>query len=50
MMNKIVKKFSDKLEGYVEGRHIKLQWAPTLVKFPEEEGFDEKMEQDSYSV
>ena len=43
MMNKIVKKFLGQIEGYVEGRHIKLQWAPTLVKFLEEEGFDEKM-------
>lgn len=43
MMNKIVKKFLAQIEGYVEGRHIKIQWAPTLVKFLEEEGFDEKM-------
>ena len=43
MMNKIVKKFLAQIEGYVEGRQIKIQWAPTLVKFLEEEGFDEKM-------
>ena len=34
MMNKIVKKFPGQIEGYVEGRHIKLQWALPLVKFP----------------
>jgi len=43
MMLKIVKKFLAQVEGYVEGRHIKIQWAPALVKYLEETGFDSKM-------
>ena len=43
MMEKIVHKFLGQIEGYVEGRHIKLEWDKTLIGYLKEEGFDARM-------
>ncbi len=43
MMEKIVYKFLAQIEGYVDGRHIKLEWGPGLVDYLKTEGFDSKM-------
>ena len=43
MMEKIVHKFLAQIEGYVEGRHIKLIWDKSLITYLKEEGFDPKM-------
>ena len=43
MMHKIVKKFLAQIEGYVEGRHIKIKWKSDLIMYLQKEGFDAKM-------
>ena len=42
-MERIVMKFLGQIEGYVEGRHIKITWAKGLIDFLEREGFDNAM-------
>jgi len=42
-MLRIVEKFLHQVEGYVEGRHIKLNWSKKLKVFLEKEGFDPAM-------
>ena len=42
-MERIVKKFLHQIEGYVEGRGIKLNWQPRLIKYLEENGYDKAM-------
>ena len=42
-MERIVMKFLGQIEGYVEGRHIKVKWNKPLIKFLEKEGFDSAM-------
>lgn len=42
-MLRIVEKFLHQVEGYVEGRHIKLDWSKKLKVFLEKEGFDPAM-------
>jgi len=42
-MLRIVEKFLRQVEGYVEGRHIKLNWSKKLKVFLEKEGFDPAM-------
>jgi ATP-dependent Clp protease ATP-binding subunit ClpA len=42
-MLRIVEKFLHQVEGYVEGRHIKLTWSNSLIEFLEKEGFDPAM-------
>lgn len=43
MMSKIVKKFLAQIEGYVEGRHITIEWQDSLIEYLQNEGFDAKM-------
>ena len=42
-MARIVTKFLRQLEGYVEGRHIKIHWTPSLKVMLEEKGYDPAM-------
>ena len=34
MMSKIVKKFLAQIEGYVEGRHINIEWQDSIIEYP----------------
>ena len=43
MMSKIVKKFLAQIEGYVEGRHINIEWQDSIIEYLQNEGFDAKM-------
>ena len=43
MMSKIVKKFLAQIEGYVEGRHITIEWQDSIIEYLQNEGFDAKM-------
>ena len=42
-MARIVTKFLRQLEGYVEGRHIKIHWSPALKQMLEDKGYDAAM-------
>ena len=42
-MKRIVKKFLAQLEGYVQGRHILLDWDPAVITMLETEGYDPAM-------
>lgn len=42
-MRRIVKKFLRQLEGYVEGRNIKLHWNDALIDMLERDGYDPAM-------
>lgn len=42
-MQRIVKKFLAQLEGYVQGRHIVLDWDPQVITMLETEGYDPAM-------
>ena len=42
-MRKIVTKFLRQVEGYVEGRHIVIEWGENLIAMLEEKGYDPKM-------
>ena len=42
-MKRIVTKFLRQVEGYVEGRHLVLEWQPALLEMLERDGYDPKM-------
>ena len=42
-MKRIVKKFLRQVEGYVEGRHLVIEWKPGLITMLETDGYDPKM-------
>jgi len=42
-MKRIVTKFLRQVEGYVEGRHLMIEWQPELLKMLETDGYDPKM-------
>ncbi len=42
-MKRIVTKFLRQVEGYVEGRHLVIEWQPELLKMLEDDGYDPKM-------
>ncbi len=42
-MKRIVTKFLRQVEGYVEGRHLVIEWKPALIKMLEVDGYDPKM-------
>ena len=42
-MKRIVTKFLRQVEGYVEGRHLVIEWQPALLEMLERDGYDPKM-------
>ena len=42
-MKRIVTKFLRQVEGYVEGRHLVIEWQNELLEMLERDGYDPKM-------